>query len=139
MTPDLLSPTDSFRVTPRRVTPALTKGEPPLSDLRLKLYERALRNDPRNHFLLLDLAREYGRHRRLADADQILRQLLELYPTSALIRSQAAAAYATIGLTQRAIEHYRSSLRMDPDQPDADPIRHELSRLTAGLRNPAVD
>lgn len=134
----MLTATDSARVTPLHVAPALTKGELPLSDLRLKLYERALRSDPRNHFLLLDLAREYGRHSRLAEADQILRRLLELYPQSALIRTQAAEAYATIGLTHSAIEHFRSSLRLDPDQPEANTIRHELARLTVGLHNPAV-
>jgi tetratricopeptide (TPR) repeat protein len=99
--------------------------------LRLKLYERALSRDPRNHFLLLDLAREYGRHRRIAEADQMLRRLVEHYPASAQVRSQAATAYAAVGLTQRAIEHYRGSLRLDPAQPDAAEIRRELARLTS--------
>lgn len=125
----MLTSTDSFAVTSPSVAPVLPKGEPPLSDLRLKLYERALSRDPRNHFLLLDLAREYGRHRRLAEADQILRRLLELYPASARIRVQAATTYATIGLTPRAIEQYRSSLRMDPDQPEAPAIRQAIARL----------
>jgi tetratricopeptide (TPR) repeat protein len=134
----LLIASDPYYASPPALAALRTKGELPLSDLRLKLYERARCRDPRNHFLLLDLAQEYGRHRRLAEADQMLRRLLELYPTSALIRSQAAAAYAAVGLTQRAIEHYRCSLRMAPDQPAAAAVRQELTRITAGLRQPIV-
>lgn len=147
---ELLATSDSFYASATGIVPgcanvestakraSTAKGESPLSDLRLKLYERALARDPRNHFLLLDLAREYGRHRRVAEADQVLRRLVELYPASALIRSQAATSYAAIGLTQRAIEHYRCSLRMDPTQPDAAEIREKLAGLIFPLLQPAA-
>lgn len=134
----MLAAPDSFRAAVSNAAPALTKGEPPLSDLRLKLYERALARDPRNHFLLLDLAREYGRHLRIVDAQRMLERLLELYPTSALIRTQAAAAYAAVGLPLRAIEQFRCSLRIDPHQPDAPTIRKIITRLGDQLSHHAV-
>jgi tetratricopeptide (TPR) repeat protein len=133
-----LASIDSFRVTPPNVAPALAKGEPQLSDLQLKLYERALARDPRNHFLLLDLAREYGRHRRVIDAECTLRRLVELYPESAQICAQAAAAFVDVGLPLQAIEQFRRSLEIAPDQPDAAAINGHLARLTAALCNPAA-
>jgi len=126
----VLAPVDSFTAP----APALPKGEWPLSDHRLELYERALGNDPRNHFLLLDLAREYGRHRRLADADRTLSRLLELYPTSANIRLRVAEACESIGLTEQALNHYRSVLTLDPSHPAAATIKAHLVRLTATHR-----
>jgi len=108
-------------VTPDHEAPI---DEPCLA--RMHLYERAQRRDPNNHFLLLDLAREYGLHRRLIQAHQTLRQILRLYPQSARVRSMVADAYLQIGLPQQAREQYQQALRLDPDHPEAARIRAEL-------------
>jgi Tfp pilus assembly protein PilF len=83
---------------------------------RMKLYERALDRDPINHLLLLDLAREYGRHGRLTEARCMLRRVVRLYPESARIRSMVAAVYGQVGLLQLAREQYEAALLIDPDQ-----------------------
>jgi tetratricopeptide (TPR) repeat protein len=106
-------------------------GEWPPSDARIRLYERALRRDPLNHLLLIDLAGEYGRHRRLVDADGMLQRVIELYPQSARVRAQVAASYTKIGLPRQAIEQYRQSLELDPLQPSAAVIMNELAKLDA--------
>jgi len=104
-------------------------AEWPPSDARIKLYERALGRDPRNHFLLLDLAAEYARHRRTRDVRRTLEQVVELFPASVMIHSRVAAAYAAAGLPQPAIHHYRRSLEIDPQQGGADAIMNEIGRL----------
>jgi tetratricopeptide (TPR) repeat protein len=134
----VLAPTDFVAAPTTSVPPALAKGEWPLSDRRLQLYERALRSDPHNHFLLLDLAREYGRHRRLADADRTLERLLELYPASANIRLQAAEACESIGLPEQALDHYDRALALDPTHPAVAKIKAHISRLTNKLGSSAA-
>jgi len=101
----------------------------------MRLYELALRRDPSNHFLLIDLAREYGLHEQLLDADQTLLRVIELYPRSAKVRSMVAASYAMVGLPQQAIQHYRLALELDPLHPESTAIRAELASLVAQDRN----
>jgi tetratricopeptide (TPR) repeat protein len=100
----------------------------------MRLYELALRRDPDNHFLLIDLAREYGLHNQLHNADQKLSRVIELYPHSAKVRSMVAASYAMIGLPQQAIEHYRLALELEPLHPESTAIRTELELLAAPER-----
>lgn len=101
----------------------------------MRLYELALRRDPNNHLLLIDLAREYGLHEQLLDADQTLLRVIELYPRSAKVRSMVAASYAMVGLPQQAIQHYRLALELDPLHPESAAIRAELTALVARDRN----
>jgi len=106
-----------------------------VGDPRIRLYERALCRDPRNHFLLIDLAREYARHQRLFDADKMLLRILELYPRNAKIRSMVAATYAMAGCPQQAIQHYRTVLDLDPQHPESAAILAELSSLCGKFGN----
>jgi Flp pilus assembly protein TadD len=100
-----------------------------VDDSLIKLYEQARRRDPHNHFLLIDLAREYGVHLRLFDADRVLLRVLELYPRNARIRSMVAATYAMVGCPLQAIAHYRLALDLDPQHPESAAIRARLSSL----------
>jgi tetratricopeptide (TPR) repeat protein len=110
-------------------------AEWPPSDAKIKLYERALDRDPRNHFLLLDLAGEYGQHRRELDVRRTLERVAELFPASAMMHARVASAYAKAHLPQQAIEHYRRSLEIDPQQAAAGDIMLEISSLyERGLR-----
>jgi tetratricopeptide (TPR) repeat protein len=101
----------------------------------IALYEQALRRDPKNHFLLIDLARAYGLRYRLADAEMILDRVLRLYPRSAKVRSMAAATYAMIQRPASAIEHYRRALELDPQHPESAIILTELARLCEQSRD----
>jgi len=80
--------------------------------------------------LLIDLAREYGLHGRLLNADQTLLRVIELYPQSAKVRTMVAASFAMVGLPQQAIQHYRLALELDPLHPESMAIRAELASLT---------
>lgn len=111
-------------------------AEWPTSDSRIKLYERALGRDSRNHLLLLDLADEYARHRRTGDVCRTLERVARLFPTSAMIHLRVATVYAAAKLPQFAIDHYRRSLEIDPHQAGADDILKEIVRLNERLGAP---
>jgi tetratricopeptide (TPR) repeat protein len=104
-------------------------GQDQPCEARIRLYEQALGRDPRNHLLLIDLAREYGLHQRFLDADEMLLRVLELYPRSGKVRSQVAAAYLRIGLPQQAREQFQMALVLDPLHSEATAIRVQLSSL----------
>ncbi len=95
----------------------------------ISLYEQALCRDPKNHLLLIDLARAYGLRYRLPEAEQMLDRALRLYPRSAKVRSMVAATYAMISRPAQAIEHYRRALELDPQHPESAAILAELATL----------
>jgi Tfp pilus assembly protein PilF len=95
----------------------------------ISLYEQALRRDPKNHLLLIDLARAYGLRYRLPEAEQMLDRALRLYPKSGKVRSMVAASFVMIGRPAQAIEHYRRALELDPQHPESASIYAELTTL----------
>jgi tetratricopeptide (TPR) repeat protein len=101
----------------------------------IALYEQALRRDPKNHFLLIDLARAYGLRYRLDEAETMLDRVLRLYPRSAKVRSMAAATFAMIQRPAKAIEHYRHALELDHQHPESAAIHTELARLCEQSRD----
>lgn len=119
----------TFRARRREITLDVEATEWPPSDARIKLYERALGRDSRNHLLLLDLAAEYARHGRSGDVRRTLEQVTSLFPTSAMIQMRVATMYTAANLPQLAIDHYRRSLEINPHQAGADDIMNELARL----------
>lgn len=126
----------SFRAARRDRALDAEAAEWPPSDARIKLYERALSRDSNNHLLLLDLASEYARHRRIEDVCRTLEQVAGLFPTSAMVQLRVAATYAAANLPQLAVNHYRRSLEINPHQSGADDIMNELARLDERVRRP---
>jgi Tfp pilus assembly protein PilF len=95
----------------------------------ISLYEQALRRDPKNHLLLIDLARAYGLRYRLEEAEQLLERVLRLFPRSARVRSMVASSFSMIHRPGQAIDHYRRALELDPQHPESAAIFAELSTL----------
>jgi hypothetical protein len=126
----------SFRAARHDRSPDADAGEWPPSDVRIKLYERALSRDSTNHLLLLDLASEYARHRRTGDVCRMLERAAGLFPSSAMVQLRVAEGYAAANLPQLAIDYYRRSMEINPHQAGADDIMNELARLNEQVQGP---
>jgi tetratricopeptide (TPR) repeat protein len=95
----------------------------------IALYEQALRRDPKNHLLLVDLARAYGLRYRFEEAEQMLDRVVRLYPRNAKVRSMVARSYSMISRPAQAIEHYERALELNPQHADVASDLVELSAL----------
>jgi tetratricopeptide (TPR) repeat protein len=95
----------------------------------IALYEQALRRDPKNHLLLIDLARAYGLRYRLEEAAQVLDRVVRLYPRNAKVRSMVARSYSMISRPAQAIEHFEKAQQLNPQHADAATDLIELAAL----------
>src|SRR5258705_6203539 len=88
------------------------------SGLRYKtvpLLLDALRRDPKNPQILLNLATACGKQRYYKKAEQYLDRLLELKPNKASVHISVAQVYSSIDRHERAIECFRRALELNPD------------------------
>jgi len=102
------------------------------SGLRYKtvpLLLDALRRDPRNPEILLNLATACGKQRFYKKAEQYLDRLLELKPNKASIHLRVAQVYASIDRQERAIECFRRSLQLKADPAGTLSALLELARV----------
>ncbi len=80
----------------------------------ITLLTEALRREPGNRTILMNLAAAYGRQRHYAKAEELLARLLDLGSQKASVYRQAAQTYALIDRPEKAIACYRRSLELAP-------------------------
>jgi tetratricopeptide (TPR) repeat protein len=93
------------------------------------LLTEALRRDPNNPEILVNLATALGKQRHYEKAESLLARLLELAPRKASIHRRVAQAYAAIDRPERALECYRQSLALNSDTSVTVPTFLELAGL----------
>jgi tetratricopeptide (TPR) repeat protein len=93
------------------------------------LLTEALRRDPSNPDIILNLATACGKQRDYEKAEELLSRLLELAPRKANIHRRVAQTYAAIDRPDRAIECYRRSLELNRDISATIPTLLELAAL----------
>jgi tetratricopeptide (TPR) repeat protein len=77
------------------------------------LLTEAVRRDPSNPEILLNLATALGKQRHYEKAEELLGRVLELAPRKAAMHRLVARSYAEIDRPERAIECYRRSLELN--------------------------
>lgn len=95
----------------------------------IALLTEALRREPKNPEILIELATIFGRQRHYKQAEELLSRVVELAPRKASTHARVAQAYALIERPERAIEFYRSSLEFQRDTPAVVSTLVELARL----------
>jgi tetratricopeptide (TPR) repeat protein len=95
----------------------------------IALLTEALRREPTNTAILLQLATACGRQRYYQKAEDLLGRLLELAPRKAAVWRQAAQVYAAIDRPERAIECYRRCLELSREKAKRLPALLELAAL----------
>ncbi len=93
------------------------------------LLSEALRRDPNNPEILVNLATALGKQRHYEKAESLLVRLLELAPGKASIHRRVAQTYAAIDRPERAVEYYRRSLELNSDTSVTVPTFLELAGL----------
>jgi tetratricopeptide (TPR) repeat protein len=109
----------------------------------IMLLTEALRREPGNRSILINLATAYGRQRHYKKAEELLARLLERGGTKASVYRQAAQTYALIDRPEKALTCYRQSLALAPDKLSTVPTlieiaglferRHELNEARAAI------
>jgi tetratricopeptide (TPR) repeat protein len=79
------------------------------------LLTEALRRDPDNHTIMLNLAVAHGRRRDYEHAEKLLARVLELAPRNADVCHRAGVAFLQIERPERAAECYRRALELSSD------------------------
>jgi Flp pilus assembly protein TadD len=95
----------------------------------ITLLSEALRRDPNNPDILIDLGTACGRQRYYDKAEELLNRALALSPRKASMHRRVAQAYATIDRPERAVECYRRSLELNRDTSVTVPTLLELAGL----------
>jgi tetratricopeptide (TPR) repeat protein len=95
----------------------------------IALLTEALRREPTNVKILLQLASACGRQRDYTRAEELLARLLHLAPRKASVVHQAAQVYAAIDRPERAVECYRRCLELYRDDSKRPPALLELALL----------
>jgi tetratricopeptide (TPR) repeat protein len=95
----------------------------------ITLLNEALRRDPTNPEIILNLANACGRQRHYEKAEELLARLVELAPRKAAIQRRIAQVYAQIDRPDRAVECYRRSLELNRDIATTVPTLLELAGL----------
>ena len=98
-------------------------------DKTITLLTEALRREPSNRTILMNLAAAYGRQRHYAKAEELLARLLDRGSQKASVYRQAAQTYALIDRPEKAMECYRRSLELAPDKLSTVPTLIELAGL----------
>jgi tetratricopeptide (TPR) repeat protein len=93
------------------------------------LLTEALRRDPNNHTILLNLAIAHGRTRNYQAAEKLLARVLELAPRSANVCHGVASAYLQIERPERALECYRRTLELSQDASQTIATLLDLARV----------
>jgi tetratricopeptide (TPR) repeat protein len=93
------------------------------------LLTEAVRRDPANPDILLNLATALGKQRDYDKAEELLARVLELAPRKASIHRRVAQVYGEIDRPERAVECFRRSLELNRDTSVTVPTLLELAAL----------
>jgi tetratricopeptide (TPR) repeat protein len=93
------------------------------------MLNEALRRDPSNPEIIVNLAMACGKQRHYEKAEELLARLLELAPRKASIYRRVAQTYAQIDRPERAVECYRHSLELNRDIAATVPTLLDLAAL----------
>ena len=95
----------------------------------ISLLTEALRRDPANPEIILNLAMACGKQRDYERAEELLSRLLELAPRKASIVRRVAQTYAMIDRPEQAVTCYRRSLELNRDISATVPTLLDLAGL----------
>jgi tetratricopeptide (TPR) repeat protein len=95
----------------------------------ITLLQEALRRDPTNPDIILQLATACGKQRYYDKAEELLSRLIELAPRKASIYRRVGHAYSQIDRPERAVECYRRSLELNRDTSVTVPTMLELAGI----------
>jgi len=94
----------------------------------ISLLTEAVRREPDNPELLLNLAAACGRQRYYDRAEELLARVLELAPRKATIHRRVAQVYALIDRPEQAVACFRRSLELNRDTTATVPTLLDLAR-----------
>src|SRR5262245_4769453 len=95
----------------------------------LSLLTEALRRDPNNPEIILNLAMTCGKQRHYEKAEELLSRLMDLAPRKASVYRRVAQTYALIDRPDRAVECYRRSLELNREISATVPTLLDLAEL----------
>ncbi len=98
--------------------------------------EAALKTDPKNADLLIQLGNLYYDHQSYSQAIGYYRRALELRPNDVNVRTDMGTAYWYSGNAQQAVSEYKKSLALDPKH--AQTLFNLGVVYKDGLKNPAL-
>ena len=80
----------------------------------IALLTEALRREPSNPEILVELATACGKQRHYKRAEELLSRLIEIAPRSSSMFRRVGLAYSIIDRPERAAEFFRHSLELNP-------------------------
>jgi tetratricopeptide (TPR) repeat protein len=95
----------------------------------ITLLQEALRRDPKNPDIILQLATACGKQRHYEKAEELLARLVELAPRKASLYRRVGQVYSQIDRPERAVECYRRSLELNSDTTVTVPTLLELANI----------
>ncbi len=100
-----------------------------LHERAINLYTEALRRDPTNTRVMVDLARAYGLRRNYAAAEKYLERAVSGAPKKAAVQCMVARTYSMIARPEKAADCYRRALELNPDSPETTTTLIELAAI----------
>jgi len=91
-----------------------------------RLYEQAVRDNPRDAEALLAIGVLLAGTNRLSEAEMYLLKSARLRPDSAVVHNNLGVVLSRLERDAEAIDHYRASLRIKPDNAQ---VHHNLGAL----------
>ena len=111
----IMSPTTMVPATASvTLSGASNKASPASLDSAVAPLEAALKADPQNATLLIELGNLYYDHRVYSTATAYYQRALQLNPRDVNARTDLGTAYAYTGLPKQAVAEYQKALAIDP-------------------------
>jgi len=112
---EAMFPTTRVSATPSTTLPGASNGPPQASlDSVAAPLEAALKADPQNPKLLIELGNLYYDHHVYTTATAYYQRALQLSPRDVNARTDLGTAYAYSGLPKRAVAEYQKALAIEP-------------------------
>lgn len=86
---------------------------------RIANLEEALKADPNNLGVLVELGNTYYDSGQFAKAVDRYIQALDIDPNNTNVRVDLGTSYLSLGMVSQAIKEYRKALEIDPQKPEA--------------------
>jgi tetratricopeptide (TPR) repeat protein len=104
-------------------------------DEAIHYYELALKRDPTNAVLLVDVARAYGLRFRYADAERLVDRACDLHPNDAHLQLMLGRSYEMLKQFDRAIACYQRALKLEPASSEKPQTLFELAKMHERLHD----
>jgi cytochrome c-type biogenesis protein CcmH/NrfG len=111
----IISPSSVVPATPSVTVPRASNEASPASfDSAAAPLEAALKADPQNATLLIELGNLYYDRHVYSTATAYYQRALQLNPRDVNVRTDLGTAYAYSGLSKQAVAEYQKALAIDP-------------------------